>query len=413
MSEHPTSAQVRGQGESLAGGRIIDVGRSLPLPYDPCRPFCELAPEDFPEGVEAAERDGRHILINVTKASASDRLAVFASRVARSRRMANYLLSLPEDLAQYRGDRQIECGSWLLFREFFQVEGRPVKLARGAFCHQHLLCEFCAARRATRTLGKVIPLLVALLRSETRLRPYLATFTGRNQETLLGSFEHVQGAISRMLAQRRKANSKRSTNGPSPFQAFEGGIFSGEVKRGRNSGLWHYHSHAIVLIDQSVSIPSGLFHRVERWPGDDDGRACGWLAEAWSNLLGYSANIDLRPLRCLDFIEQGYPQFVVESVMAKDLMEVFKYALKFADLSHEDRWAAAKQLSGKRLMGRFDKCRGMKEEDELTDDLAGLEDEPYVETVYNFWRGEYRLAGEPERYGEFDAWNEGTAGGAA
>ena len=73
-------------------------------------------------------------------------------------------------------------------------------------------------------------------------------------------------------------------------------------------------------------------------------------------------------------------------------MEVFKYAVKFSDLSLEDNWQAARILKGKRLLNSFGLFRGVQVPESLLDEpLDGL---PYFDRFYRFFGGHYQLTGE-------------------
>jgi hypothetical protein len=71
-----------------------------------------------------------------------------------------------------------------------------------------------------------------------------------------------------------------------------------------------------------------------------------------------------------------------EKAVAEDLMEVFKYALKFNAMTFEDRREAFEKLQGKRMVSAFGAFYGIKLEDEFGDDLEALEMEPYIRLVY-------------------------------
>jgi hypothetical protein len=64
------------------------------------------------------------------------------------------------------------------------------------------------------------------------------------------------------------------------------------------------------------------------------------------------------------------------------MLEVFKYALKFSDLSLPDTWHAYQILNSRRLMGSFGNLRGVKSPESLLDDP--LEHLPYLELLYVF-----------------------------
>ena len=77
---------------------------------------------------------------------------------------------------------------------------------------------------------------------------------------------------------------------------------------------------------------------------------------------------------------------------AEGFMEVFKYAVKFSDLSLADNWHAAQILKGKRLLNSFGLFRGVKVPESLLDEP--LDDLPYWDRFYRFIQGEYQFTGE-------------------
>ena len=51
-------------------------------------------------------------------------------------------------------------------------------------------------------------------------------------------------------------------------------------------------------------------------------------------------------------------------------MEVFKYAVKFSDLSLDDNWHAAQLLKGKRLLNSFGLFRGVEVPEEIEERMG-------------------------------------------
>lgn len=288
----------------------------------------------------------------------------------------------PEELAQARGAKLADCGSWLIFRRYFERAEGPIKLHRGYFCQQPLLCEFCAARRGVVSLAKALPKILAAL-TGSELVPYLLTLTAKNREHLPDMVGEVLGAWRRLLQQRRESGKGR--NRVSPWAEMVGGIMSFETKVGKYSGFWHFHGHAVVLGRPGL-------HGWQFW-------------DAWSELLGYPANMDLRPLDCVAELEPGQPPDPQELV--KDLCEVFKYAVKMCqELSANEHWTAYKALRGKRLLRPFGVLHGCKEEKNLADDCSQFEGEAYEELVYRFLNYRLQLQEKPKPNAALAAWNE-------
>jgi hypothetical protein len=96
------------------------------------------------------------------------------------------------------------------------------------------------------------------------------------------------------------------------------------------------------------------------------------LRAEWEAITGDSFMVDVRPFHDQDDVLNGF-------------LEVFKYAVKFADLSLDDAWHGYQTLSGRRLIASFGAFRGVDVPEDLTDE--GLDDLPYVELLYRFVRG--------------------------
>ena len=71
-------------------------------------------------------------------------------------------------------------------------------------------------------------------------------------------------------------------------------------------------------------------------------------------------------------------------------IEVFKYALKFSEMSHFDIWLAHETLSPdgrlKRLQGSIGLFRGVKVPEKMTDEQLS-DDLPFMLVLYRFIRG--------------------------
>lgn len=252
-----------------------------------------------------------------------------------------------------------QCGSYLWFREYYTIGA--VKLASADFCKKFLLCPFCAIRRQTVNIAKNMPKLRQLI-AETGLQPYLLTLTIKDGEDLRERVDHLKSSWAAMV-QRRRNNKKGLCT--SALEDIEGGIKSIEVKRGSRSGMWHPHLHQVVLAKPgALPDTSGMI-------GNE--KAATELSKEWASITGDSFIVDCRQLRASD-----------DDEMIKSLSEVFKYALKFADLSNEDRFTAWRSMSGVRLIDSWGCCRGVAVDHELTDDLQELKKLPYVEKVFRW-----------------------------
>lgn len=248
-----------------------------------------------------------------------------------------------------------ECGGYLVFRNYFEID--EVRLVAACFCKKHLLCPFCAMRRGAKYLQVYHERLQLVLAENPRLRAFMVTLTVKDGEDLSERFMHLRGCLKRYQQQRRDgARGKRDSV---EYNKALGGVFSIEVKRGSGSGLWHPHVHMIWLCE---TAPDPFK-----------------LSQEWHSITGDSYIVDVR---------EFYGETIIDG-----FLEVFKYALKFSDMPHADNWEAFNTLSGKRLVDNFGLFRGVVVPDKLTDDQYA--DKPYISMLYRFLRGSgYNFVGQ-------------------
>lgn len=237
------------------------------------------------------------------------------------------------------------CADFLIFKRYLTVD--EVRLHAANFCKKHLICPFCAMRRGAKYLQVYKQRLDVVLQENPSLRAFMVTLTVKDGENLLERFTHLRKALKRYQEQRRNAlKGQRHVE----YAKALGGVMSIEIKRGKNSGLWHPHVHMIWLCND---VPSA-----------------SQLSKEWLELTGDSYIVDVR-------------EFYGESVV-DGFLEVFKYALKFSDMELADNWEAFQTLKAKRLVDNFGLFRGVQVPDDLADDDI---DDEFVLLLYRFIRG--------------------------
>jgi len=237
-------------------------------------------------------------------------------------------------------DRIKSCGDFVSFRIW--ADTGAVTLDRANFCGHHLLCETCAVRRASASMARYINRYEAQVGN---LKPYLVTFTVKDGEDLSERLKHLKRGVQE-LCKRRHRGTKTE------WEKTLGGVFSYEVKRGSGSGLWHPHCHALVLVDPKNPLDARV------------------LSAEWGAFMLDSFIVDVRPITG-DKLSGGFA-------------EVFKYALKTSDMTHQDRWDAYQVMKRQRLIQSFGCLRGIEdvtEEDEAED----LEQSGEYEEVWCRW----------------------------
>jgi hypothetical protein len=264
-----------------------------------------------------------------------ERIARYGQAHARSLQMLGHLREAPTPQTIRAAANLATCGNYLHFREYFTVG--KVRLHNATFCKQHLICPLCAIRRGAKALGAYLTRWDIIL-SERQA--------------------HLVRSLKRLTHHRRDFNA--GTRG-APYTELckaQGAVYTLELTNKGNG--WHPHCHMIVL---AASEPSQSA-----------------LSAEWHKITGDSFIVDCRPI-------VGDP--------AEGFMEVFKYALKFSDLSLADNWEAAQTLKGKRLLGSFGLFRGVQVPESLLDEQ--LDDLPYWDRFYRYLQGEYQFTGESPR----------------
>ena len=240
------------------------------------------------------------------------------------------------------------CGNYLCFRHYFTVG--KVRLHAARFCKQHLLCPLCAIRRGAKMLAAYLERYAVVAAQHPECRPYLVTLTVKNGGDLLERFDHLRQAVQAMSAARRRA--RNGSRDRTVFADFVAVVGSYEVT---NKGKgWHPHVHMLVLAPVKPS------------KGD--------LIAEWRKRTGDSFVVDVRPL--------GKPDALSVDALAGDFCEVFKYAVKFSDLSLAHCAEAYVKLGGKRLLFSLGAFRGVDVPEDLADEP--LDELPYIELFYRY-----------------------------
>lgn len=281
--------------------------------------------------------------------------------------------------------RIASCGNYLSFNHYYTVD--DVRLSKASFCKTHLLCPLCAIRRGAKQVQAYLEKFEFLREQNSNLRPYLLTLTVKNGQDLEERFEHLTKSVRKLFKRRRDAIDGK---GSSELLKALGGVFSYELTLSEHG--WHPHVHMVILCDKDDPI---LFDQAK--PKDTE------LSKEWLGITKDSFIVDVRPI-------EGDP--------AEGFIEVFKYALKFSDLSPQENLSAFLTLKGRRLTGSFGLFWGVKVPDSMDDDL--LDELPYIELFYRYTKSGYSLfhsrhvsasdAGEGGHSGEGGPASEGERG---
>lgn len=286
-----------------------------------------------------------------------DRIARYSQAHSRTLEMLEHLRGAPGVEATKTAASLATCGNYLHFREYFTVG--KVRLHNATFCKQHLVCPLCAIRRGAKALGAYLARWEVIRAERPDLKPYLLTLTVKNGDDLEERHTHLTKSLRKLLDHRRNFNAGVRGAPWTELCKAEGGVYTHEqTNKGKG---WHPHTHMIILC---ASAPSQSA-----------------LSAEWHKITGDSMIVDCRPItggQTGDYSE-GF-------------MEVFKYAVKFSDLTLADNWHAAQVLKGKRLLNSFGLFRGVEVPESLLDEP--LDSLPYWDRFYRFLGGEYQVTGE-------------------
>lgn len=240
--------------------------------------------QDKPENHPSGQKESPSIVdalagetIKGLEASANHKTRVehYAQAKVRSVGMADYIRDNVEMIDDVPKIYQAlnTCGEYLVFRDYYTMG--TIKLSGICSCKKHLLCPLCAIRRGGKAVKSYMDRLNVLMSmpENCNLRAYLITLTVKDGADLLERFKHLHKSVKAYHQKRRFAVT--GTRSPVEANKAEGAVWSYEVKKGKNSGQWHPHMHAIWLCSE---------------PPDQ-----AKLQEEWHSITGDSFIVDVTP----------------------------------------------------------------------------------------------------------------------
>ena len=254
------------------------------------------------------------------------------------------------------------CANYLLFKHYYTLD--KYKLSGLKTCKKHMLCPFCSAIRASKQATAYQEKMVHILKENPKLKPVFVTLTVKNGDDLKERFNHLKDSFKTYQSRRRDWLKKG--RGYNEFCKAHGIVYAYEITN--NGKGWHPHLHMILLVDD--------------WIDKDK------LSDEWKAITGDSFVIDVRRVRPskvdVDTME------VKQEDYSEGFMEVFKYAMKFTELTHYQIWIAHETLSptGRltRLQGSIGLFRGVQVPDTMTDDVIA-DNAPFMLILYKFLKG--------------------------
>ncbi len=262
------------------------------------------------------------------------------------------------------------CGRVLHFHEYADLGEN--RLVAAKFCQRPLLCPCCAIRRAAKMMRRYAPLLLDAINTEA-LDPWLVTFTVKDGPDLVERLRHLKNAMRRVNEDARRYRTWIETGlgrrrAATPWADVAGAVYSIEVKRGRNSGQWHPHAHAVAL------LPTGKTLDQEQ------------LSEHWRRVTGDSFIVDCRRFRSADRLRGVADVDDALGDLVGDLVEVIKYAVKFSGMEPADVYHAFARVREHRmrLLGRLGCLHGWGLDPSYLDAPLEADDLPFVEAIATY-----------------------------
>ena len=203
------------------------------------------------------------------------------------------------------------CGDYLLFHNFVNIG--KIKLMAASFCKVHALCQLCGIRRGAKYLKKYLEKLEQIGYNPKIHILQLITLTIKDGADLSERFKHLKDSYKTLNNLRTKKTRK------TPLDNVLGAVSSFEIKRGKNSGLWHPHIHIIALSPKAKPVDQND------------------LAAKWLSITKDSHIVDVRNIK--DDIESGF-------------CEVFKYITDYKENDPKDTLKIYQLVKNQKQIGR-------------------------------------------------------------
>ena len=266
-------------------------------------------------------------------------------------------------LTPMASSRVFNCGSWLKFRHYEDIDKKSLYKAR--FCKKDKICPACSARRASKQVTKVHQQLIS---NEDLLKGswyYIVLPVKHNaSEDFMTIYNRLQNGLKKINQSIRDVSRGRNSN--NWFSQFDGIMYSIEETKTENG--WNIHANLLVRCSDPIV---GLLKKPKKHFLKKDIFWNKEAVETWKEIAEDSQSISISPINVSNSEE-----------LIKNLQEVFKYSLKFQELSPDDLLIAYECLFRKRLLGTMGTLRGLEINVELQGDE--IENEVFIETLYNY-----------------------------
>jgi len=296
-------------------------------------------------------------------------------------------------------DKISQCASILELRENFEQTPsgleQVLSVAAANFCKNPTVCCVCADRMQARRRARFNDSIKHQARQvmDGNRYGYFFTYTIKDSENLGDAIDHLKTAKRSFRRMGQKRGSKRSGGEAAKITA---AISTIEIKRGKNSGLWHAHSHDLVFTDQKIdyqvydqskknelkskygkNIPREKLREIAIYQANLNSIevAASKLSMEWLQATGgQSIGIDVVPLKHVPDSAKGakkrkFERMSFEDSIAYQAREILKYPAKIPYNQPADVLTLIQDTYNKRMTATYGEFRGIPG-DEYNDDEA-------------------------------------------
>jgi hypothetical protein len=254
-----------------------------------------------------------------------------------------------------------DCGSWLEFRNYYKQD--KTKLHNANFCKKDKLCPACAMRRASKQVKKVYDTISYSDKLKNKNWYYIVLPVKHNiTEDFETVFNRAKDGLQKLRKSLDNAKQKRAKNF---FSQFDGLFYSFEVTKSSNG--WNVHINLLCCSDKEIQ---GIYKYTHK-----NGQVTYQHHDIMRDWSKYTDNNSY--MHSINKLDTSSKDDII-----KNLLEVFKYSLKFQDLENKDLLEVYEKTYQKRLLGAFGILYNIKLDVELENDE--VLDEEFLEIVYRF-----------------------------
>lgn len=211
-----------------------------------------------------------------------------------------------------RKQRITECCNLVTFRRY--LETWDVQLVSSNFCKYDRICIACATKRAMRMIKKFKEWIESHNLYNKQRYYIVLTISHKEWDELEDLMARLQKYKTRLSKAYRNSQRKEQKT-KSFFSQFDGMVISIEIAHKWNF-WWHPHINILACSDKDIPIESIY----QRWTTNSE------LLEEWKKLTDWTSYV--HNIRKINVSWD-------KSFSRSWIWEVFKYAIKFSDLSME------------------------------------------------------------------------------